>query len=383
MNSFEIGRMIKQQGGFRAFIPSKFPPAETIALPDSLTRSHVEAIRLIGKLDGVTHSLPDKDSFLMMFVRRDATSSSQIEGTRATIIDAIEADNVEPRGNLPIDVDDILHYINAMNYGLRRTDELPFLTRLICELHKVLMKGARATQNSFPGELRKTQNWIGGTRPDNALFVPPPAEDMQKALSDLERFIHTDDGMSPLVKAGLLHAQFETIHPFTDGNGRTGRLLVTLYLWQEKMLELPVLYLSTFFKKHQKLYYEKLDRYHSGEVFEWLSFFFDGISTIASSAINTCTEITKLRDRDMQKIQSLGKTSAVSSMNILLNLFKIPVVGIADIVKWSGFTPAGGYKMIDRLMNMNILVPLKEESSYAQKWVYSDYLELFTEEGEG
>ena len=381
MNSFKIGSYIKQIEGFKAFIPAPFPPAPEIKLPKNTARSHDEAVRLIGKLDGITELLPDKDLFLMMFIQKDASSSSQIEGTNATMMDLIEKQNVEPRVGLPEDVDDIVHYIEALNHGIKRAQEFPFSLRLICELHEKLMTKARATHFSYPGEFRRSQNWIGGTNPGNARFVPPPVHEMKQALNDLELFIHADDNYLPLIKAGLLHAQFETIHPFTDGNGRTGRMLITMYLWHTKMLEMPVLYLSSFFKKHQQVYYDKLNNYHEGKVLDWLDFFIEGIAVTAKSAIETCSGITALRERDMRKIQSLGKTSAGSTLEILKNLYSMPIVGIADIVKWTGFTEPGGYKAINRLVDMGILSPMKQGTNvYGQKWMYADYLKLFSEE---
>jgi len=380
MNCFDIGRNIQQPGGFKAFVPNVFPPAMEIKLPKSIMASHTEAVRLLGKLDGITELLPDKDWFLMMFIRKDASNSSQIEGTNATMMDVIERENVEPRVDLPEDVDDIVHYIEALNYGIKRVRDFPFSLRFIRELYEKLMTKARATQFSYPGEFRASQNWIGGTRPDNARFVPPPVHEMNQALHDLERFIHADDDYLPLIKAGLLHAQFETIHPFNDGNGRTGRMLITMFLWHVKMLEMPILYLSAFFRKHQQLYYEKLDGYHDGKVLEWIEFFLEGVINTATSAIATCAGITSLRERDMRKIQSLGKTSADSTLKILKNLYRMPIAGIADIVKWTGFSDKGGYKAINRLVSMGILNPMKQgESIYGQKWIYTDYVKLFGE----
>lgn len=380
MNGFEIGKFIQQANSFKAFVPSPFPPKTEMRLPKKLLSAHTEAVRLLGKLDGVADRLPDKDLFLMMFVSKDASSSSQIEGTNATIIDVIEKQNIEPRPNLPTDVDDIIHYIDALNYGIQRADEFPFTLRFIRELHEKLMTGARATHFSYPGEFRTTQNWIGGTRPDNAHFVPPPVPDMRSALNDLENFIHANDDYLVLIKTGLMHAQFETIHPYIDGNGRTGRMLITMFLWREKMLSMPILYLSSYFKKHQQLYYEKLNGYHNGQVYEWLDFFLDGIIDTANSAIETCISIANLRDRDMQRVHALGKTSAKSTMNILLNLYKMPIVGIADIVKWTGFSKKGGYNAVNRLIELQVLKPMKTgDPIYGQKWIYDDYLSLFYE----
>jgi Fic family protein len=377
MSNFTIGKYVRQPGGHRAFILEGFPPTKRMLLPKEVMRKHTEAIRLLGKLDGTTEFLPDRDVFLLMFIKKDASSSSQIEGTNATMRDVIEKSNAEPRNNIPEDVDDIIHYINALNYGIERAQDFPLSLRFIRELHEKLMIGARSTHLAYPGQFRITQNWIGGTSPDNARFVPPPAEEMISALSDLEVFIHADDEYLPLIKAGLLHAQFEAIHPFVDGNGRTGRMLITMYLWRNGLLGMPILYLSEYFKKHRQIYYDMLERYCNGHVFEWLNFFLDGVIVTAKSALKTCVGIVELRERDMNKMQSLGKTSASSTLAVLRKLFEMPIVGIADILEWTGFSAPGGYKMIDRLIDLGILAPVEEGAVYGQKWMYREYLRLF------
>ena len=379
----KIGIYRVQPEGFKAFILEPFPPKDMLVFSPSIQQKHAEAIRLLGKLDGITALLPDRDYFLEMFVRKDASSSSQIEGTQASISDAIEALNIERRNNLSQDVDDILHYIEALNYGLERAKKFPFSLRFIRELHEKLMIGARNTHNPFPGEFRRTQNWIGGTRPDNARFVPPPVHEMNQALNDLEKFIHADDDYLPLIKAGLLHAQFETIHPFLDGNGRTGRMLVTMFLWYKGLLETPVLYLSTYFKKHQEIYYEKLNAYHSenGNIEEWVEFFLDGVIDIANSSIETCKRITELRERDMRKVQELGKNMAPKALDMIRFLYKVPTVGIADVISQTGYSRPSAYKLIECLVDMNILYPTSEDDSYGKKYTYKDYVEVFTEGG--
>lgn len=206
---------------------------------------------MVGELDGITRLLPDKDFFLLMFIKKDATYSSQIEGTKATLQDAVAAPVTEEKSRLHPDVDDIVHYVEAVNYGIERTKTLPISLRLIREIHERLMTGARSTQHAYPGDFRHSQNWIGGKTPADASFVPPAPDDMNKSLDDLEKFIHKKDEYPSLIKAGLLHAQFDTIHPFTDGNGRTGRMLVAMYIHHVGLLELPVLYLSNYFKKYQ------------------------------------------------------------------------------------------------------------------------------------
>ena len=379
----KIGIYRVQPEGFKAFILEPFPPKDMLVFSPSIQQKHAEAMRLLGKLDGITALLPDRDYFLEMFVRKDASSSSQIEGTQASISDAIEALNIERRNNLSQDVDDILHYIDALNYGLERAKKFPFSLRFIRELHEKLMIGARNTHNPFPGEFRRTQNWIGGTRPDNARFVPPPIHEMNQALNDLEKFIHADDDYLPLIKAGLLHAQFETIHPFLDGNGRTGRMLVTMFLWYKGLLETPVLYLSTYFKKHQEIYYEKLNVYHSenGNIEEWVEFFLDGVIDIANSSIETCKRITELRERDMRKVQELGKNMAPKALDMIRFLYKVPTVGIADVISQTGYSRPSAYKLIECLVDMNILYPTSEDDSYGKKYTYKDYVEVFTEGG--
>ena len=378
-----IGVYRPQPEGFKAFVLEPFPPKDTLVFSSAIQQKHAEAMRLLGKLDGITALLPDRDYFLEMFVRKDASSSNQIEGTQASISDAIEALNIERRNNLPQDVDDILHYIEALNYGLERAKDFPFSLRFIRELHEKLMTGARNTHNPLPGEFRRTQNWIGGTRPDNARFVPPPVREMNQALNDLEKFIHADDEYYlPLIKAGLLHAQFEAIHPFLDGNGRTGRMLVTMFLWHRRLLEMPVLYLSTYFKKHQETYYEKLNAYHSenGNVGEWVDFFLDGVIDIANSSIETCRKITELRERDMRKAQKLGKATAPKTLDMIRFLYKMPTVGIADVVNQTGYSRPSAYKLIDRLVDMNILYPADENDGYGKKYTYKDYVEVFAED---
>ncbi len=374
----EIGKLVKQKEGYKAFIPNEFPPDEGLKLSQELILKHSTAERLLGKLDGITQLLPDVDFFLYMYIRKDATSSSQIEGTRATMIDAIEAE-AKTKESLPDDVDDILHYIKALNYGLKRLAEFPMSLRFIRELHKELMEEARATHFSDPGNFRKSQNWIGGTTPANASFVPPPPIEMQIALNDFEKFLHSEDAMLPLLKAGLIHAQFETIHPFLDGNGRTGRLLITFYLWLSNLLEKPVLFLATYFKKHQKIYYTKLDGYRNGEVKEWLEFLLDGIIETAEEAISTVQAITELRQEDMEKIQALSKTSSESGIIVLRNLFALPIVNVNTVKKWTGFTRQGSQRVIDRFVKLGILEQKDKNEKYGRSFIYRRYVDIFTD----
>lgn len=380
MKGIEIGRLKEQKKGFKVFIPAPFPPKGGFEFDAKILKKNDEATRLLGKLDGITKLLPDVDFFLSMYLRKDAASSSQIEGTMATMIDAIEAE-VQPSANIPEDVDDILHYIKALNYGMKRVkeDDFPMALRFVRELHKQLMDKARATHYSDPGEFRKSQNWIGGTRPDNARFVPPPVEEMRVALGDLEKFMHAKDNILTPIKAALIHAQFETIHPFLDGNGRTGRMIIAFYLWKEGYLEKPVLFLSSYFKKHQKIYYERLFGYHFGEVSAWVDFFLDGVIEIAGEAIDIVGKITVLREKDMLKIQTLGKRSSESAALVLPKLYEQPIVNVATIQKWTGFSRAGSQTVINRFIDMGILMPKDKDVKYGQTYIYKKYTDIFAE----
>ncbi len=373
----KLGRLQKQPQGYSAFIPCSFPPKEGFDFSNELIQKASDAMRYLGKLDGITQHLPDVDFFLYMYICKDAASSSQIEGTQATMIDAIEATS-KTSDNLPRDVDDILHYIQALNYGLERLKSFPLCLRLIKEIHKELMDNARATHFSDPGNFRESQNWIGGTSPNNALFVPPPVHEMNRALGDLETFFHEEDYLLPIIKVGLIHAQFETIHPFLDGNGRTGRMLITLFLWLKKLLERPVLFLSSYFKKHQKLYYDKLNNYRDGEVEAWLDFFLDGTIEISKEAIEIVKKISVLRDEDMKKIQALGKTASTGAVDIIHQLFKLPIVNVANIQQWTGYTRQGAQKVIDRFVALGILEIKDEHKTYGRSFHYRKYIEIFT-----
>ena len=378
MKPVEIGKLITQPRGFQSFIPYPFPPKSGFEFSPAILRKDNQATRLLGKLDGITKLLPDADFFLLMYLSKDAASSSQIEGTVATMVDAIEAE-VKLSENIPPDVDDILHYVKALNYGLKRVkeDNFPMSLRLVRELHKELLHKARTTQYSSPGEFRSSQNWIGGTRPDNARFVPPPVAEMLVSLGELEKFMHAEDTIQTISKAGLIHAQFETIHPFLDGNGRTGRMLITLYLWKEGFLEKPVLFLSSYFKRHQKIYYEKLEGYHNGNIEEWIDFFLDGVIEIASEAVDIVGKITVLREKDMTKIHGLGKRASESATKVLPRLYGQPIVDVATIQKWTGFTRAGAQIVIDRFIGRGILTPKDKDKKYGQSYVYKEYLDIF------
>lgn len=371
----EIGRNQKQKEGFDSFVPFPFPPDGIFNLAQPTLIKTSEAARLIGKLDGITHTLPDVDYFLTMFVKKDATSSAQIEGTKATMIDAIEKSGGVATSET--DADDILFYIKALDYGIERLKNFPLSLRLIKEIHSRLMAGARASHFSNPGEFRKSPNWIGGTTPANALFVPPSVEEMHRALNDFERFLHNEEVTFPLVHIACTHAQFETIHPFLDGNGRTGRLLVTMLLCHRKLLERPVLFLSSYFKKHQKIYYQKLNGYHFGKVEDWVDFFLDGVIDTANESILISKKITKIREQDLEKIQSLAKRESESGVKVLRKLYAQPIITSKTMMEWTGFTRAGAQKVIDRFIKIGILELKENKTGYDRSYIYRRYTDAF------
>lgn len=372
-----IGKNIQQLGGFKAFIPEPFPNKGLFFYTPQIIKKDAQATRLLGKLDGITQLLPDVDFFIYMYVLKDATDSSQIEGTKASMVDSLEAE-VKIESNASTDVDDILHYIKALNYGLKRLEEFPLSLRFIREIHQELMKEARSSHFPDPGNFRKSQNWINGKGPSDAEFVPPPVEVMMTALGDWEKFLHSVDAMPPLVKTSFIHAQFETIHPFLDGNGRTGRMLIAFYLWKEGLLEKPVLYLSSYFKKYKKIYYQRLTDYREEQEERWVEFFLDGIIETAESAIETVKEITLLREEDIAKISKMNKTSSESAMKILPRLFAQPIVTVATVRNWAGFnTRAGAQKLIDRFVKAEILEVNSHTAKYNRGYVYSKYLDIF------
>lgn len=376
MNKVKICKKVQQPTGYEASVPESFPKAELFDVPRNILLKAVEAERLIGKLDGITLTLPDINFFLRMFSYKDATSSAQIEGTQATMADALEV-SAEIENN-QTDTSDIVFYINALEYGIKRLEDFPISLRFIREIHKKLMGGARATHFADPGEFRKSQNWIGGTNLANATFIPVPHTEMGSKLNDLEKFIYNETSTLPIISIAYTHAQFETIHPFLDGNGRVGRLLITFLLMKKGVLEKPVLFLSSYFKKHKKVYYDKLSGYHdNGDVFGWIEFFLDGVIKTAKEAIETSSEIRKIRDKDMEKIHGLSKRESESGVKVLNYLFQYPIVTTKSVMKATGFTRAGAQRVIDRFIGLDILVEEKKGTNYDVKYTYEEYFMTF------
>jgi len=371
-----IGKYVLQPGSYKAFIPEKFPPKEKLSFSSQVISLLSKADQLVGKLDGITQLVPDIDFFIFMYVRKEAVLSTQIEGTRATMIDSIKADasfNID----LPEDVGDILQYIKAMNLGLQKLETFPLSLRLIKEIHKTLLVGGRQTHYSDPGNFRKTQNWIGGNSPETAQYVPPPPDLVVNSLSDVEKFFHDNSDTPQLIKAALIHSQFETVHPFLDGNGRVGRLLVTFYLCQQGVLERPVLYLSEYLKSNREVYFDVLHSYHQkGEVNRWISFFLQGVIEVSKDAIDTSKKINGLYRKDLKRIHILGR-SAPKGTKILEELYKLPVVNVNTIQKWLKTTRATANTYLNKLIELDILVQQDESVEYGRTFEYKEYLDIF------
>jgi Fic family protein len=373
----KIGRLIQQPSGYKAFIPDKFPPDRAIILNSKTQQLHARAALMLGKLDGITQLLPDLDFFILMYITKEATLSSRIEGTKATMVDVIKSE-AEIGYKLPQDVERILRYIRAMEYGLKRLETLPLSLRFIREIHQVLIEGTADAPGKTPGEYRISQNWIGGGSPNTARFVPLPPSEILRCLDDLEKFLYSEDVYPPLIKAALAHAQFETIHPFLDGNGRTGRLLTTFYLCKIGVLERPVLYLSEYFLNNQQAYYDSLDEYHSesGNVFTWFDFFLDGVAIIADEAIKTSKKINTLRQEDIAKIQTLGRRAKMG-ITVIENLYKVPIVSVRKIEDWTGLSRVQANELVNKLVEIGILVQKNKGIEYGREFWYKDYLSLF------
>jgi Fic family protein len=312
----------------KAFIPPPLPPANLnlAGLYQHLDRAN----RALGRLDGLTVLLPDVRFLLYLYVRKEALVSSQIEGTQSSFVDVLLFENKVPTAVPKEDVEEVSNYVAAMQHGLRRLHGgFPLSLRLIREIHEILLRGGRGA-NKTPGEFRRSQNWIGGSRPGDASFVPPPPEQMMQCLDSFERFLHDKKhGLPLLVEAGLVHVQFESIHPFLDGNGRLGRLLITLLLCAKGALKEPLLYLSLYFKLRRSEYYDHLQRVRTdGAWEEWLQFFLEGAATTAQEAAETATRILRLFSADRRKIQKLGR-SAASALRVHEYMQRKPIANIA------------------------------------------------------
>ena len=338
-----------------------------------------EADQAIGRLDIVTERLPNPDVFVAMYVRKEAVLSSQIEGTQSSLVDLVEYEAQQATRGLPQDVGEVFNYVRAMNHGLARLPELPVSLRLIREIHALLLEGVRGQEHN-PGEFRTSQNWVG---PDKcplsqATYVPPPPHEVLPALGDLERFIHDGTRMPILLKIGLIHAQFETIHPFGDGNGRMGRLLITFLLCERGVLQRPLLYLSYYLKRNRQEYYDRLTAIRTrGQWEEWLRFFLQGVLEVSREATDTARRVSELREEHRQLLQT-RKAQLATSLLLLDLLYANPVVTVKRVRELLQVTNVYANKLVSQFAESGLLQQIGS-GSRNRVFVYGEYLHLLSE----
>lgn len=373
------GRYVRQPQGFEAFVPGPYPPADLqldFRLVQLLERANLE----LGKLVGATEVLPNPDLFVLMYVRREAVLSSQIEGTQASLMDILEYESERDRAERRVDVEEVSNYVAALRYGLKRVKALPVSLRLIREIHERLMKGVRGGEPpKTPGEFRRSQNWVGGASPATARYVPPPVPEMKAALGEFEKALHQGRASPLLVDIGLAHAQFETIHPFQDGNGRIGRLLVTFLLCERGVMREPLLYLSIFFKEHRQEYYDRLQAVRDDGDWEgWLAFFLEGVATVAEEATATARKIVRLRESLRDRVAaSLGRRSG-NGQRLLDALFEEPVVTVRSVQRLVGLTQPAAAALVRAMQEAGVLEETTGKRRY-RVFAFSEYLALFKE----
>lgn len=374
------GRYQAQPSGYRAFIPAPLPPRPPVRVEGDLQSLLSKADHALGRLDGSVLTLPNPDLFVFMYVRKEAVLSSQIEGTQSSLQDLLAAEADLLGAERPRDVAEVINYVAAMRHGLSRLADLPVSVRLIKEIHAELMKGTRGG-NLTPGELRRSQNWIGpaGSTLASAAFVPPPHQDIPDLLGNLEVFLHHEDGLPFLIKVGLAHAQFETIHPFLDGNGRVGRLLITFLLTERNILQKPVLYLSHYFKRHRSAYYDRLQAIRDhGDWEGWLAFFLKGVVEVGAEATETARRILALRESHRSMIADKLGRAAGNGHRVLEALFNRPIVSVADVKEITGTTYAAANTLVSRLAALGILVEMTGFTRN-RRYRYEPYVSLFTD----
>jgi Fic family protein len=364
---------------FRPFIPNALPPHPEVELDFALTDLLEAANRALGRIDGLSMLLPDQNLFLYFYVRKEAVLSSQIEGTQSSISELLLYENNETPGVPMDDVREVSRYVAALDHGLARLRSgFPLSARLIREVHGVLLAGGRGSEKT-PGEFRRSQNWLGGTRPGNAVYVPPPPEEVAACMGNLEQFLHDQPTRTPtLLKAALAHVQFETIHPFLDGNGRVGRLLITLLLCAEGALSEPMLYLSLYLKRHRQRYYDLLQRVRvEGDWEEWLHFFLAGVVETAEEATSTARRILDLFERDRYRIVTMGRTSG-SLLRLHDYLRRTPLTNPARAAQAIGVTAPTVAAALGRLTEAGMLKEISGRR-WGRMYAYQEYLDILAE----
>jgi cell filamentation protein, protein adenylyltransferase len=381
--SLRAGRFRRAQGGggeYDAFFPAPLPPDPPLDLDVGLHRLLDQANQALGRLDGITLLLPDPSQFLYTFIRKEAVLSSQIEGTMSSLSDLLLFENQVSPGVPVEDVEEAINYIAAMNHGISSIESgsLPLCNRLLRQIHGLLLRSGRGADKT-PGEFRRSQNWLGGTRPGNARYVPPPWPEVEPAMSALERFLHDDPSPSPvLIKAALAHVQFETIHPFLDGNGRVGRLLITLLLVEQAVLRRPLLYLSLYLKRNRDAYYEHLQAVRAeGAWEEWLRFFLDGVVEVAASTAETTRSIVEMIERDRNRIHGFGRGAATALRVHDLAVRRV-VVKAPTAARQLELSEPPVYGAISRLEEAGILREVTGKSR-GKTYVYGEYMDILNE----
>jgi Fic family protein len=362
----------------QAFVPAPLPPHPPIDWTPELRSKFDQALLALGRLDSVSTLLPDTSLFLYMYVRKEAVLSSMIEGTQSSLTDLLLFELDQEPGVPLDDVREVSNYVAALDLGLRLLEEgLPLSLRLFREIHGVLLTKGRGSKQT-PGEFRRSQNWIGGARPGNAAFVPPPAEEVAECMSKLEFFLHDQPEPTPaLLKAALAHVQFETIHPFLDGNGRLGRLLITLLLCEQKVLRAPMLYLSLYFKTHRQYYYELLNNVRlTGDWEAWLDFFAEAVIVTATQAVETAQQLLYLSKQDRDRISGLGRAAA-STLQVHRALLEHPIATSGSLVEKTGITPATVNKALGHLEQLGIVKELTAQKRN-RLFSYAGYIEIMS-----
>lgn len=376
MQKNRAGRYVKQLAGYKAYIPELLPPAPPIKYDGELRNLLSEADRALAKLDGITTVLPNPELFIAMYVKKEALLSSQIEGTQASLEGILRFEaNLEPSEDIN-EIKEVVNYIKAMNYGINRLENMPLSNKLTKEIHKILIKGTRGTLKT-PGKFRKTQNWLGpqGANLSEATFVPPPPDTVIDLMSNLEKFIHSKDEVPPLIKISLIHAQFETIHPFLDGNGRVGRLLITFYMFWEKILSHPLLYLSFYLKKNRIEYYDWLMKIRlDGDWEGWLKFFLKGVKEVSEEAANSAGKIIILKETILKKLFD-KKVSSIYAVEFLNLLFRKPIITSQELIKELETSKETANQIVRKFEEIEILKEISGKKRY-KKYIFSDYVNI-------
>ena len=377
--SYEVTTFGDEQ--VRAFVPASLPPQPPVDL-SGMQPALERAILALGRLDSEARQLPDPDLFVYAYVRREAQLSSQIEGTQSSLSDLFELETEGESPQQDDDVTEVSNYVAALEHGLARIHGgFPLSNRLIRELHGILLRSGRGSEK-LPGEFRHSQNWIGGSRPGNAVYVPPPHTAVEDCMAQLERFLHAeDDGISTIVRAGLAHAQFESIHPFLDGNGRVGRLLIAFVLHQSGVLRQPLLYLSLYFKQHRAHYYDLLaDLRHSGDWEAWLAFFVEGVRATAEDGVETARRLSQVFEDDREKIQTRGRRAG-SALRAHEVLMRSPVLSIRRVHERTGLSWPTAAAAIDLLSELGITQEMTGDRRN-RLFAYDEYIAILSEGSE-